>query len=88
MTIWDDPETAAAMDGLAASYTFATEDLITFAHHCLTLGYLMGVIEPVKPPTATPYLDDDMEGAAGVGMVILEIARLALNAEGQVQLEA
>jgi hypothetical protein len=85
MTIWDDPETAAAFARLLPSYTFAHDALIAFAQHCLEVGYLYGVLEPTAPATATPYLDDDLTGAAGVGMAILQIAALPVTAEGQVR---
>jgi hypothetical protein len=84
MTIWDDPETAKAMDELLLSYTFDQLALIAFVHHCLEVGYLYGVLEPTAPATATPYLDDDLTGVAGVGMAILQIAALPVTPEGQV----
>jgi hypothetical protein len=84
MTIWDDPETARAMEGLLPFYTFDYVALIAFVHHCLQVGYLYGTLEPTAPATAQPYLDDDLTGVAGVGMAILQIAALPVTPEGQV----
>ena len=39
------------------------------------------------PATAQPYLDDDVQGTAGVGMAILEIAALTTDAAGLVVMD-
>jgi len=80
--ISNDPEVKEALKNIRNEYKFKPATLIQFINNVYHKGYICGVIQDVVKEDVPNDLDNDVLGALGTKMAILDVCNLKTNKSG------